>query len=141
MSKNFSLDFEVRDYELDVYGVVNNAVYANYLEHARHSLLNTVGIDPVRMAREGQSLALAEISLRFRSPLRSGERFRVDVSVEKLTGARFLMAQTIVRLPGLELVLEARVTAVFIDERGRPRRIRADIRQALAPYLSPTRNG
>ena len=141
MSKNFSLDFEVRDYELDMYGVVNNAVYSKYLEHARHSLLNTVGINPARMTRDGQALTLSEISLRFRSPLRSGERFRVDVSVEKLAGARFVMTQTIVRLPGLELVLEARVTAVFIDERGRPQRIRADIHQALAPYLASTGDG
>ena len=97
--------------------------------------------EPVRVDREGQSWAMAEISLRFRSPLRSGQRFRVDVSVEKLAGARFVMTQTIVRLPGLELVLEARVTAVFIDERGRPQRIRADIHQALAPYLASTGDG
>lgn len=34
--KEFILSFTVRDYECDLTGVVNNAVYQNYLEHARH---------------------------------------------------------------------------------------------------------
>ncbi len=31
----FLLAFELRDYECDLSGIVNNAVYQNYLEHAR----------------------------------------------------------------------------------------------------------
>ena len=36
-SQGFSIDLAVRDYECDLQGVVNNAVYFNYLEHARHA--------------------------------------------------------------------------------------------------------
>ncbi len=32
----FKLNFEVRDYECDLGGIVNNAVYQHYLEHTRH---------------------------------------------------------------------------------------------------------
>lgn len=35
----------VRDYECDLQGVVNNAAYLNYLEHARHEMLRLSGID------------------------------------------------------------------------------------------------
>lgn len=137
MSKVYSLEFEVRDYELDQYGVVNNAVYLNYLEHARHQFLHEVGIDPAAVARSGRSLALAEIHVRYRGPLRSRERFRVQVYIGEMRGARVGIEQRIVSEPHGRAVLEAHAVAVFLDEQGRPQRVTPEHRAALAPYLSP----
>jgi acyl-CoA thioester hydrolase len=39
----FSLEMKVRDYECDMQGIVNNAVYQNYLEWARHEYLLSRG--------------------------------------------------------------------------------------------------
>jgi len=36
------LEFEVRDYECDLQGVVNNANFQHYLEHARHKWLESM---------------------------------------------------------------------------------------------------
>ena len=47
------LEFQVRDYECDMQGVVNNSVYQNYLEHARHEFLKMLGIDFAEMTRRG----------------------------------------------------------------------------------------
>ena len=46
-------EISVRSYELDFYGVVNNAVYLHYLEEARLDLLRQLGIDFFKMAAEG----------------------------------------------------------------------------------------
>ena len=40
----FELEMQVRDYECDMEGIVNNAIYQHYLEHTRHEFLASSGI-------------------------------------------------------------------------------------------------
>ena len=135
MEKVFSAEFQVRDYELDQYGVVNNAVYLNYLEHARHQFLNEIGIAPAAVAQSGSALALSEINVRYQSPLRSRESFRVEVRVREIRGARVVFSQRIVASGADRPVLEARAVAVFLDPAGRPLRMRPEHRAAFSAYL------
>ncbi len=42
--KVFNFDFQVRGYELDSFGHVNNAVYVNYYEQARWVIMEHLGL-------------------------------------------------------------------------------------------------
>ena len=49
----FEIELTVRDYECDLQGIVNNAVYQHYLEHARHTFLEEVGLNFHTLRRQG----------------------------------------------------------------------------------------
>ena len=73
----FSVDFTVRDYELDMQGIVNNSVYQNYLEHARHEYLHFHGIDFANLTERGVILVVKHISMDFKNSLKSKDQFKV----------------------------------------------------------------
>jgi acyl-CoA thioester hydrolase len=115
----FELEFSVRDYECDLQGVVNNAVYLNYLEHTRHEYLKTLGLDFARLHQQGCDLVLTRCELDYRSPLRSGDRFVVRLNLERESRLRFAFYQDLYGLPDERLVLQAKAIGTGLVQ-GRP---------------------
>jgi acyl-CoA thioester hydrolase len=111
--------FEVRDYECDLQGVVNNAVYLHYLEHARHRWLVSLGLDFSALHDQGIDLVAVRIEIDYRFPLRSGDRFTVRSLVEREGRLKTIFRQEIFRLPDEKLIAQARVTAACLQG-GRP---------------------
>jgi acyl-CoA thioester hydrolase len=117
---DFTLDFEVRDYECDLQGIVNNANYQHYLEHARHQFLKARGLDFAEVTARGIFLIVVRIELDYKSPLKSGDRFRVSLRLERVSRIRFAFIQEIHRLDDGKLVLQARVITAAMNDKGRP---------------------
>ena len=59
----FKLELAVRDYECDFQGIVNNAVYQNYLEHARHLFIKQCGIDFITLSKQGINLVVVRVEM------------------------------------------------------------------------------
>jgi acyl-CoA thioester hydrolase len=116
----FQLNFEVRDYECDFQGIVNNAVYQNYLEHTRHVFLKQNGLDFVELSRSGIDLVVVRIEIDYLYPLRSSDPFYVGLNLERVSPLRFGFLQDIFRLPDEKPILRAKVIGTSLNEAGRP---------------------
>jgi len=116
----FKLDFQVRDYECDMQGIVNNAVYQNYLEHTRHEFLKTLGVDFVYFTEKRIHLVAIRAELDFKYPLKGSDLFWVGLNFERVSRLRFAFKQDIYRQEGNKLILNAKITATALNESGRP---------------------
>ena len=118
---SFSIELAVRDYELDMQGVVNNAVYQNYLEHARHAFLKANGLDFAEITRAGVNLVIIRAELDYVSSLRSGDQFLVSVRMRRVSRLRFGFEQEIKTRPEGRIVMRATLVGTGLDLRGRPK--------------------
>ncbi len=110
----YELEFEVRDYEVDLQGIVNNANYQHYLEHARHRFLLSRNVDFAQLHAEGKDLIVSRVEIDYKSPLRSGDSFMVKLRVVKEGLLRIVFEQAIFRLPDQKLIVKARVVGVCL---------------------------
>jgi acyl-CoA thioester hydrolase len=119
-AEQFLIAMAVRDYECDMQGIVNNAVYQHYLEHARHEFLKTKGLGFAELTRQGIIVVVVRAEVDYLSPLRSGDKFDVSVRVERVSKIRLGFEQSIVNPTTGVQHLQARITATAVNERGRP---------------------
>ncbi len=116
----FSLKMLVRDYECDLQGIVNNAVYQNYLEHVRHEYLKSIGVDFKAFTDKRINLVVARVELDYKSSLTSGDNFIVTLNFVKESRIKFTFLQNIYRLADEKLVLKGKVIGVALNAKGRP---------------------
>ncbi len=81
---------EVRDYECDYQGVVNNAVYQNYLEHARHSAIKQYFSVP-KLSQQGIHLVVAEIQLQYLQPLKPQQLFTIHSTFAQISSNLYIV--------------------------------------------------
>lgn len=111
MEYPYQIEMKVRDYECDIQGIVNNSVYQNYLEHARHEYLRSNDVSFSEMHSRGVDAVVARIEMAFKTPLRPGDDFIVKINVQK-EGFKYVFHQMIYRKADMKLSLKARVDAV-----------------------------
>ena len=109
----FSLEMEVRDYECDLQGIVNNANYQHYTEHTRHEFLRAHGVSFAELHTRGIDAVVARMQLQFKTPLRSADRFVSRLALRK-EGIKYVFQQDIFRLPDERPVLKSTVEAVCL---------------------------
>jgi acyl-CoA thioester hydrolase len=114
-----SVEFTVRDYECDIQGVVNNANYLHYLEHARHEFLISRGIDFIQLHHEGTDLIVTRSEIDYKYPLRSRDKFVVKTNIRREGNIRLVFLQDIFRTEDMKIIVRARITGAAIRN-GKP---------------------
>jgi len=120
MDYRYTIAMKVRDYECDIQGVVNNGVYFNYLEHARHEFLLQCGIDFAELAKNKINLVVTRAELDYRTSLTSGDEFWVGLNVERSSKLRFSFHQDIYRAVDNRLALRAIIIGTSLNQDGKP---------------------
>lgn len=116
--KVYRTTIEVRGYELDSYGHVNNAVYLNYLEHARWKMLENSSVTRARMKEWKRWPVVASIEAKYLKPAFMGEQLEIETEALELRRVS-LTARHTIRRNG-ETIFQASVGLVIVNENGRP---------------------
>lgn len=109
----YELTLKVRDYECDLQGIVNNANYQHYLEHARHEFLCSVGVSFSELHTQGVDPVVARIDMAFKTPLKSGDEFVCKLYMKK-EGIKYIFYQDIFRKSDDKVVVKAAVETVCV---------------------------
>ena len=110
----FTHEMKVRDYECDLQGVVNNANYQHYMEHARHEFLESLGVNFGKLHEDGIDAMVAKISIEYKLPLRSGDRFVIGINLQR-QGAKIIFNQDIYRLSDSKLCTKGIVETICLE--------------------------
>lgn len=114
----FTVDFEVRDYECDMQGIVNNSVYLNYYEHARHKFLHANNLDFKEFTDRGIHLVLIRVEMDYLYSLSSGKKFSVSVKYNRISKLKCMFEQEIFLSD--RPVSRAKFYAVALDSNKKP---------------------
>ncbi|MET4645696.1 acyl-CoA thioester hydrolase [Streptomyces atratus] len=108
-SMAFFVDVTVRGYELDTQGHLNRAVYPQYAEHARWSLLRAAGLPQEKLLAGGVGPVALEVTVKFLRERHDDERARVTCQFVYGSGKTFEVVQKIIKEDG---TVAAEVTGV-----------------------------
>lgn len=111
-------EIKIRGYHADFYGHVNNARYLEFLEEDRWLWLEQRIDLPAWFAKQLTFVAV-NININYRRVLNVGDTITVTTRVERTTARTVVLLQEIVLQVSGEIVADAQVTFVIIDQHGR----------------------
>ena len=109
----FETEMEVRDYECDIQGIVNNANYLHYTEHTRHLYLKSLGVSFAKLHDQGIDPVVARMNLQYKAPLHHDTVVVARLAIRK-EGLRYVFLQDIYRKEDNRLAFRATVELVCL---------------------------
>ena len=134
MHKSFFHKVKVYYEDTDAGGVVYYANYLNFLERARTEALVSLGFSNKKIKDEfGALIIVKSCSIDYKKSAYLEDELSIRSFVKSITKTSFFMNQFISR--GEDIIVEAKVHLVFVNNKGKPMRIPGSIFQDFKPYF------
>lgn len=124
-SKTYQCSFDVRGYEIDAFGHVNNANYLNYYEHARWCMLKDEGIDLNSFKDWDRWPVIAGIDIQYVKPIFMGDQVTIETRLVEYRRSSMQIEQKIMK--GSSTISTAKIRSVFVDGKGKPAPLPEDV--------------
>ena len=134
MHENFFHKLKVYYEDTDAGGIVYYANYLKFLERARTEALVTLGFSNKKIKEDFGSLIIVKsCNIEYKKPAHLEDKLNIRSFVKSITKTSFFMNQFISR--GEDIIVEAKVHLVFVNNEGKPMRIPGALFQDFKPYF------
>ncbi|MBO9396733.1 tol-pal system-associated acyl-CoA thioesterase [Shimia sp. R9_1] len=125
----YTLPVRIYYEDTDMAGIVYYANYLKFIERGRSEWVREIGLDQKEMKDEGIVFVVRRVEADYLGSAVLDDELTVETEVRSVTGVRLTMDQRVKR--GEELLFQAVVTVVCMNEAGQPVRLPANIRQMI----------
>ena len=134
MHENFFHKLKVYYEDTDSGGIVYYANYLKFLERARTEALVTLGFNNKKIKDDFGSLIIVKsCNIEYKRPAHLEDELNIRSFVKSITKTSLFMNQFISR--GEDIIVEAKVHLVFVNNEGKPMRIPGTLFQDFKPYF------
>ena len=134
MHKNFFHKLKVYYEDTDSGGIVYYANYLKFLERARTEALVTLGFNNKKIKENFGSLIIVKsCNIEYKKPSYLEDELNIRSFVKSITKTSFFMNQFVSR--GEDIIVEAKLHLVFVNNDGKPMRIPGTLFQNFKPYF------
>ena len=134
MHKNFFHKIKVYYEDTDAGGVVYYANYLKFIERARTEALAKLGFNNKRIKEDfGSLIVVKSCNIEYKISAYLEDELSIRSFIKSITKTSFFMSQFISR--GEDMIVEAKVHLVFVNNEGKPMKIPRTLFQDFKPYF------
>ena len=135
MHKSFSHDIKVYYEDTDAGGIVYYANYLKYLERARTEALSVIGLTNLKIKNDfGALIIVKSCNIEYKKSAYLEDKLIIKSFISSISKTSFFMSQSIFK--DQELIVEAKIHLLFINEKAKPIKIPEQILTDFKPYTS-----
>ena len=137
MHDNFFHKLKVYYEDTDSGGVVYYANYLKFLERARTEALYSIGYSNKKVKDDFGSLIIVKsCNIEYKKSAYLEDELTIRSFVKSISKTSFSMSQIITR--GDDKIVDAQIQLVFVDTKGKPKKIPEEIYSKFKPYFCDT---